>query len=127
MNTFNNRLYADIVCDPTFRKTAELLVTKSGIRSDLKGFILLVDAVILYGTKSCESFNDIYTIIGDLRDLKTKSVMREMTYCLSQSVGAEEHLSKLLGITVKSTDFHVGLVVSCLAELFKKPKASLYD
>lgn len=122
-----SQIYADIICDKTFRKTASLLVTKSGVRSDLRGFACLTDAIILYGTESCESFCEIYRVIGELRHIKTKTVMREMSYCIMRSYDLPERLTELTGTNIKLSEVHCGMVISCLGEMFKHPDPSLYD
>ena len=122
-----SHIYSDIVCDRTFRKTAGLLVAKSGMRSDLKGYTYLIDAVILYGTGASESFCEIYRIIGEMRRLKTKTVMRELSYCIAQSSSISDGLTALTGVAVKPMDVHCGMVISCLGEVFKHPDPSLYD
>ncbi|MCH5350627.1 MAG: hypothetical protein J1F39_01485 [Clostridiales bacterium] len=120
-------IYSDIVCDADFRRTAALLVGKSGARSDLKGYKHLIDAVILYGTGISESFCEIYRIIGDLHRQKAKTVMREMSYCVAQSFCMPQMLSSLTGVPIRLSDIHLGMVISCLGEIFKNPRPSLYD
>ncbi|MCH5158319.1 MAG: hypothetical protein J1F33_03875 [Clostridiales bacterium] len=120
-------LYSDIVCDAEFRLTAGLLVAKSGARPDLKGYAHLIDAVILYGSGVAQSFCEIYRIIGELHRKKTKTVMREMSYCVAQSPAMPQMLTALTGVPVRLSDIHLGLVISCLGEIFKRPHSSLYD
>lgn len=112
-------IYSDIVCDKAFRRAAALLVAKSGVRSDLKGCACLTDAIILYGTAACKSFCEIYRIIAELRHAKTKTVMREMSYCISQSSELPENLTSLTGAKINLSDIRCGLVISGLGELFK--------
>lgn len=121
------KLFADIVCEPTFRHTAERLLTKSGVRSVLKGYFYLIDAIILYGTGCTASFCDIYNIVAEIRDVKTKTIVREMTYCVAQSKDVVNKLPRLLGIDVKATELCTSMVIAGLGELFKRPDPSLYD
>ena len=65
--------YAELTADKSFRLTAERLVFRCGIHSNLKGYDCLADAVILYGAGACTGFCEIYRIIGLLRGLKPKS------------------------------------------------------
>lgn len=115
-----------VVYDKTFRLTAERLVIKSGIRADLKGFRCLVDAVILFGTEMCDGFCEIYRTIGALRELKPKSVMREISYAVNQSYDLHNKLSAMIGTTVCEADIHNGLVIAYLGRLFKNPDLSVY-
>lgn len=108
-----------VVNDKTFRQTAERLVLKCGVRADLKGFARLIDAVIIYGTELITSFCEIYRAIGELRSLKPKSVMREISYSIAQSFGLARRLSDMLGITLSEADLHSGLVISYLGMIFK--------
>ncbi len=107
------------VNDKNNRQTAERLVMRCGIRADLKGFGCLIDAVIIYGTELSSAFCEIYSAIGELRALKSKSVMREIAYSISQSFGLARRLSEMLGITLSDADLHSGLVIAYLALLFK--------
>lgn len=118
--------YIGLVGDPTFRLTAERLVLKCGVRADLKGCSCLIDAVILFGTESCSGFCEIYRLIGELRRLKPKSVMREISYAISQSFDISKRLSALVGIPISEADIHSGLVIAYLGRLFKNPDLSLY-
>lgn len=118
--------YIQTVGDPSFRLTAEKLVLKCGVRADLKGCSCLADAIILFGTESCTGFCEIYRVIGSIRGLKPKSVMREITYAISQSFGISERLSSMVGIHIPESDIHSGLVIAYLGKLFKNPDLSLY-
>lgn len=118
--------YQTALSDPSFRLTAERLTMKSGVRSDLKGSKCLVDAVILYGTELCTGFCEIYRIIGDIRKIKPKSVMREISYAIAQAFDIAERLSKLVGITMSDNDIHSGLVIAYLGKIFRHPDLALY-
>ncbi len=123
-NEFNE--YATLVADRTFRHTAERLVMLCGIRADLKGFDCLIDAVILYGVGNCNGFCEIYRVIGELKKLKPKSVMREISYAIDQSYDIHEKLSAFIGIKIKKTDIHNGFVIAYLGKIFRNPDLSLY-
>lgn len=118
--------YLTALSDPSFRLTAERLTMKCGVRSDLKGSKCLVDAIILYGTELCTGFCEIYRIIGEIRRIKPKSVMREIAYAISQSFGIVERLSKLVGVTLSDNDIHSGLVIAYLGKIFQHPDLALY-
>lgn len=118
--------YTATLADPSFRLTAERLILKCGVRADLKGSRCLIDAVILYGTELCYGFCEIYRIIGALRNLKPKSVMREITYAINQAFDLPTRLSKMIGANIPASDVHSGLVIAYLGRLFKNPDLSLY-
>ncbi|MDE5592892.1 MAG: sporulation initiation factor Spo0A C-terminal domain-containing protein [Clostridiales bacterium] len=118
--------YLTALSDPSFRLTAERLTMKCGVRSDLKGSKCLVDAIILYGTELCTGFCEIYRIIGELRNIKPKSVMREIAYAISQAFGIVDRLSKLVGVTLSDNDIHSGLVIAYLGKIFQHPDLALY-
>lgn len=118
--------YLTALSDPSFRLTAERLTMKCGVRSDLKGSKCLVDAIILNGTELCTGFCEMYRIIGEIRRIKPKSVMREIAYAISQSFGIAERLSKLVGVTLSDNDIHSGLVIAYLGKIFKHPDLALY-
>lgn len=117
----------DLISDKTFRATAERLVIKCGVRADLKGFACLVDAVILYGTETSTSFCEIYRIIGELRRVKPKTVMREISYAVMQAFDIAARLSELIGLPVPASDIHSGLVIAYLGKLFQNPDLSVYS
>ncbi len=119
--------YAELTADKSFRLTAERLVFRCGIHSNLKGYDCLVDAVILYGTGACTGFCEIYRIIGLLRGLKPKSVMREISYAISQTRDIHIKLSKLTGSIVEKNDVHNALVIAYLGRIFRSPELSLYS
>ncbi|MCM1367606.1 MAG: sporulation initiation factor Spo0A C-terminal domain-containing protein [Roseburia sp.] len=118
--------YRNVLGDPSFRLTADRLVMKCGIRADLKGCRCLTDAIILFGTETCLGFCDIYRAIGAVRGLKPKSVMREISYAISQSFGVAARLSEMVGVAIPESDIHSGLVIAYLGKLFKNPSLSLY-
>lgn len=114
------------LADPSFRLTAEKLVLKVGVRVDLKGYNGLVDAVILYGTELCIKFCRIYRIVGELRNLKSKSVMREISYAVNQAFDLPRKLSDLVGVEIPASDIHSGLVIAYLGKLFRSPSLAVY-
>lgn len=126
METIIFNEYTKVLADPSFRLTAERLVFKCGVRADLKGCKCLVDAIILFGTETCEGFCEIYRIIGAMRKIKPKSVMREITYAITQAFDIVDRLSKLVGINLSDNDIHSGLVIAYLGRIFKNPDLSLY-
>ena len=129
MNTLTEKLIEscrEVTGDKTFRFTAERLVLKCGVRADLKGFSCLIDAVIIYGTETCATFCEIYRVIGELRGLKTKTVMREIAYAIEQSFGLCARLSDMIGISISEADIHSGLVIAYLGRLFVNPDISVY-
>ena len=125
MNNMILNEYGGMTADPTFRTTAEQLVYKFGMRADLKGSNYLIDAVILNGTDSCTHACEIYRIIGSLRELNSKTVMRDITYTVKHAFGLADKLSAALGITIPESDIHSSLVIAYLGRLFKNPH--LYD
>ncbi|MCH5156122.1 MAG: hypothetical protein J1F69_05890 [Clostridiales bacterium] len=118
--------YTAVLADPSFRLTAEKLTMKCGVRSDLKGSKCLVDAIILYGTELCSGFCEIYRIIGEVRHIKPKSVMREISYAISQAFGIVDRLSNIVDVTLTQNDIHSGLVIAYLGKIFKHPDLALY-
>lgn len=119
--------YAELTADKSFRLTAERLVFRCGIHSNLKGYDCLADAVILYGAGACTGFCEIYRIIGLLRGLKPKSVMREISYAISQTRDIHIQLSKLTGFIVDKNDVNNALVIAYLGRIFRSPELSLYS
>ena len=107
------------------RLTAAKLVFKCGVRADLKGCQCLIDAVIIFGSDLCSNFCRIYNIIGKIRGLRQKAVMREISYAIYHAYDLKARLSKMIGVSVK--DMHSGLVISYLGRLFDMPELSAAD
>ena len=126
MNELLLNEYKKVLSDPSFRLTAERLTLKCGVRADLKGSDCLVDAVILYGTDMCTRFCEIYRIIGEVRNIKPKSVMRLISYTVMQAFDLPSRLSEMVGTTIPPDHVHSGLVIAYLGRLFKNPALSLY-
>ena len=124
----NNALteYLTALTDPSFRLTAERLTMKCGVRSDLKGSKCLVDAIILSGTELCTGTCEMYRVIGEIRNIKPKSVMREIAYALTQSFCVAERLSKMIGVLLTDNDIHSALIIAYLGKLFRHPDLALY-
>lgn len=122
MNTTTEKNCAIAIENSANRIAAEKLVLKCGVRADLKGCQCLVDAIIIFGTELCSGFCQIYKIIGELRGLRQKSVMREISYAISQAHDLPVHLSALIGIDIK--EVHNGLVIAYLGRLFDTPELS---
>lgn len=126
MNTNELNEYTSVVSDTTFRLTANKLLIRCGIRADLKGYDCLTDAVILYGTGLCTRFCEIYRIIAANRNIKPKSVMREISYAINGTHGIHEKISALIGIDIPNTVVHNGLVIAYLGVIFRDPDAQIY-
>ncbi|MCH5164971.1 MAG: hypothetical protein J1G01_01040 [Clostridiales bacterium] len=118
--------YISLISDSSFKLTAERLTFKSGVRADLKGCDLLAEAVILYGTETCTAFCEIYRILGELHGQRAKSVMRSIAYAIMHAYDISARLSDMIGVTVKATDIHNGLVISILGRIFKNPDLAVY-
>ncbi|MCH5160703.1 MAG: hypothetical protein J1G04_01590 [Clostridiales bacterium] len=114
---------ANIALDPAARREAERLVLKCGIHANLKGFSRLIDAVVLYGAHDY-TLCELYRTIAELRSLKPKTVIREISYALSQSPRLEKRLSELVGSVFCSDEIHSGLVIAALATLLKSKHAA---
>lgn len=127
MNINERNEYMSVISDATFRLTANKLLLKCGVRADLKGYDCLTDAIILYGTYTCTRYCGIYRIIAETRDIKPKSVMREISYAIKESLDIHEKLSALVGIDIPKTLVHNGLVIAYLGIIFRNPDIAVYS
>lgn len=116
-----------LLADPSFRFTAEKLVIKCGVHADHKGCQALIDAVILCGTEHCRGVYPAYNMIAEARGLKTKTVMREIYYALSQAFNLSDNLYKLIGVKVPEKEITAGLLISYLSRLFRNPSLAVYS
>lgn len=118
-----NTSIENIVLDRKTRLRAERLVLKCGIHANLKGFSRLTDAVILYSAGVCFTLSELYKSIAELRSLKPKTVIREISYAIAQSPHLEMRLSELVGSEFCSDEIHNGLVIAALATVLDSQKA----
>lgn len=125
--TAKSEIYDKRLRDPVFRTTAERLVMRAGVSAKYKGAHTLADTVILYGTDVSHKFCTLYDIVADYRELKPKTVMREIDYAISQARELPVRLSVMIGTTVRADSIHSGLVISYLGLMFKNPNLSLYS
>ncbi len=116
MNT--SRTALNQLDNPRLRRTAERLIYRCGIRADLKGSDCLADAAILY---SCGArlFYAIYDDVGAYRGKKSKTVQREISYCIAQAPDLAERLSAMIGCRVSPADIHSSLVIAYLGKLLE--------
>lgn len=118
---------SDLLSDRSFRLTADKLVLLSGVRADLKGYVFLADAVILFASDFCSGLCDIYRAIALFRNRSFKSVVRDISYAIAQSSGVADNISRLIGTSVPLQDVHCGLVIAYLGKLFQNPVADLFN
>lgn len=126
MNIIKSTEYMSVLSDNTFRHTANKLLIKCGIRAELNGYHYLTDAIVLYGTETCTKFCEIYRIIAAHRRIKPKSVMREISYAINNSIAIHERISELIGIDIPQDVVHNGLVIAYLGVIFRDPDSSIY-
>lgn len=118
-----NSISYDPSSDP-LRRDASALVLKCGVRADLRGFACLVDAIIISAHFPRAKFCQIYNAVGDRLNVKAKTVMREISYAISQAFDIHSALSAIVGIKIPRADIHSSLVIAYLAnELRSKPEA----
>lgn len=98
------------------RKRAEKLVYRCGVRADLKGSECLVDAVILYSIGASGSFYKLYELVGAYRNKKPKTVLREISYSISQATDLALHITELIGCAVPDSEIHSSLVIAHLGK-----------
>lgn len=104
------------------RRQAERLVYKCGVRADLKGCKCLVDSVILYSMDTAMSFYAIYERIGAYRNIKAKTVLREISYCIAQARNIASQITALIGCRVAPSDIHSSLVIAYLGKQLEIPE-----
>ncbi len=117
-----NTSIENIVFDMNARRSAESLVLRCGIHANLKGFSRLTDAILLYGTDENGSLCKLYRKIAELRSLKPKTVIREISYAIAQSPRLDIRLSELVGSVFCSDEIHNGLVIAALSTVYNAQK-----
>lgn len=115
MNTFDAS-YIECLKNKLLRKRAEKLVYRCGIRADLKGSECLVDAVILYSVGAVGSFCKLYELVGAYRSKKPKTVLREISYSISQATDLALNIAELIGCAVHDSEIHNSLVIAHLGK-----------
>lgn len=104
----------------TIRTTAMNMVLKCGIPPSLKGCAYLSEAIEMYALNEY-SFTDIYRTIGKRNGISAKSVMRNISYAISQGFDVGNKLSAIVGVDIPDAQIHSSLVISYLAHILKPP------
>lgn len=107
--------------DKKARTKAINLILKCGVPPCLVGYEYLTKATEIYA-KGNYSITDVYRIIAEQSDIKPKSVMRNISYAISQSFDFCNRLSDIMGIKIPSSEIHNALVISYLATKINDPK-----
>lgn len=81
-----------------------------------KGYKQLYDCVLTRINNEA-AITDIYSAVADKYGVKSKSVMRNISYTLGKVDKLSERLSDMLGIKVDENALHNGSVVVYLAEI----------
>lgn len=84
MVTKDTKTCAEFLNNAEYREPVERLVCRSGVRPDMSGYPLLVDAIMLYGTGELKNFGSIFAAIGAVRSKtfalqSAPSIMRSPT------------------------------------------------
>lgn len=104
-------------------KTVRNCLTRLNIDPTHIGYDQLTDCVIVRITQKLSAVCKIYEEVGKIYDVKSKSIMRNITYALSQVTDLADRLSKLMGMPV--TSLHNGKVIFYIADLVSEP--SIFD
>lgn len=94
--------------------TALNLVLKCGVPPTLKGHKYLAEAIELYADGDY-SYSDLYRRIAENNDVKPKSIMRDISYAISQGFEFTERLSELMDMPIPREQMHNALAISYLA------------
>lgn len=81
-----------------------------------KGYKQLYDCILARITNET-AITDIYSAVADKYGIKSKSVMRNISYTLSKVDKLSERLSEMLGIKVDDNALHNGSIIFYLAEI----------
>ena len=112
-----NRVIIDnenLQIDAKERKRAEKIIIQCGVRSDLNGFNLLVDCVLLFNR--CHS-GSVYEKVGEMYGLKNRTVTREIEYAISHAVNLPQTLSALIGAPLPPKKPNNRMVIGYLNKL----------
>lgn len=98
-----------------YRDPVERLVCRSGVRPDMSGYPLLVDAVMLYGTYELKNFASIYAAIGAARNKNVCTVKRAINYAVTAAPLAE-FLTKRIGVPLGPDPMATGCAIAYLSK-----------
>lgn len=96
------------------RIAAEDLIVRCGVRVDLKGSEYLVDGALLFGLNGMRGCYKIYDAIAEMRGVRAKTVMQEMSYAINKAYDITQGLSELVGVKIPKGEIHNGLVMGYL-------------
>lgn len=103
----------------TSDKTAMALVTEYGIKPDLIGCRYIAKAVELYSPETC-NFNKIYSTVANAFSVSNKSVIRCISYAISNAYSLREKICKAFNIDIPKGELHSSLVIAYLSILWHK-------
>lgn len=95
------------------------LVTEYGIPPDLIGSRYIAKAVELYSNQNC-NFNKIYNAVATAFSVSCKSVMRCISYAISNAYNLREKICKAFNIDIPKGALHSSLVIAYLSILLDK-------
>ena len=96
------------------RIAAEDLIVRCGVRVDLRGSEYLVDGALLFGLNGMRGCYKIYDAIAEMRGVRAKTVMQEMSYAINKAYDITQGLSELVGVKIPKGEIHNGLVMGYL-------------
>lgn len=90
------------------------LVMKCGVQPSLIGYTFLAEASVLYAFEKT-SVSNIYRKIAEKYGIQPRSVMRNMSYALSQGFDVHKKLSRIMGVEIPNNQIHNSLVIAYIA------------
>lgn len=100
-------------------QTAMTLVTEYGIPPDLIGCRYIAKAVELYSAEN-SNFSGIYSTVAKAFSVSYKSVLRCISYAISNSFNLREKICKVFNIDIPKGELHSSLVIAYLSILWNR-------
>ncbi len=101
MNAKDKEKLSKIINDDTVRAPVELHFFRHGLPIEHAGFRNFTDCVILYATGYITKFGDIYTVLGEIRDEKSKTIAKPVEHILNRREYIKRALSDIAGMPYK--------------------------
>ncbi len=115
MDTKEINACAEFLDNTKYREPVERLITRGGVRPDMSGFPLLIDAIMLYGTNKLKTFGEVFATVGEVRKKNACTTKRAVNYAVAAAPLAA-FLSKRIGIRLGPDPMPTGCAIAYLSK-----------
>lgn len=119
MDAKEKKVLTEIINDESIRGPLELYFFQNGLPLELFGFRYFTDCVIVHATGRVGKFGDIYTMVGELRGEKSKTVAKPIENILNRHDYVKRALAKIAGTPYKPRLIAIEMVPATAERMIK--------